>query len=145
MNYKDFLKIDRGCPFCNFDFKKLIKEESDAILTYALAPYTNYHLLITPKRHVESFEDLEKKERESIDRLLNNGIKLLKVLGHENFSILLRNGEIIGKSVKHLHYHIIPSIEVGSLNNNSIERNIMTEEEIDKLLEDFKKAELELK
>jgi len=137
MKYSDHLAITRDCPFCGLDSNKIIKKVQTAYLTYALAPYSKHHLLIIPNRHVENYEDLTKEEKNDIEELITEGIRFVKLLGHKGYSILLRNGEGAGKTIKHLHYHIIPSVEVGSLSGNSIERKIMTEEEIGQLLEEF--------
>lgn len=143
MNYKELLEIDRTCPFCEPGNNKIIKNIQEANLTYSLAPYCKHHLLVTPKRHIEYFEELTREEKIHIDDALLIGIKFLRSLGHESYSILLRNGKKAGKTIEHLHYHIIPSTEVGSLSNNNIDRELMTEEEIDKLLEDFKNLDLD--
>ncbi|MDD3662311.1 MAG: HIT domain-containing protein [Candidatus Pacebacteria bacterium] len=143
MNYKELLETERNCPFCEFGNHNVIKKIREAVLTYALAPYCKHHLLVTTGRHIESFEDLTSDEKKDIDDILLEGVKFLKALGHESYSILLRNGKKAGKTIEHLHYHIIPSTEVGSLSNNNIDRELMTEEEIDKLLEDFKNLGLD--
>ncbi len=144
MNYKELLDTERSCPFCDFGKNRIITKMGVAQLTYSLAPYCENHLLVTPKRHIESFEDLTEEEKKDIDSMLSKGIKFLKTLGHTDYSILLRNGNKTGKTVAHLHYHIIPSIQVGSLDNNDIKRELITEEEIDKLLESFEKVEANL-
>jgi diadenosine tetraphosphate (Ap4A) HIT family hydrolase len=137
MKYNDHLTTTKDCPFCHLVSNKIIKKGEKSYLTYALAPYCKHHLLVIPDRHVENYEDLSIEEKNDIDDLLTAGIKSLKILGHKGYSILLRNGEGIGKTIKHLHYHIIPSVEVGSLTVNDIGRKIMTEDEIGKLLEEF--------
>lgn len=141
MNYKELLKTDRACPFCELGDNNVIKKIRGAVLTYALAPYCKHHLLVTPGRHVEFFEELTNDEKKDIDDILLEGIKFLKALGHDSYSILLRNGKKAGKTIEHLHYHIIPSVEVGSLENNNIDRCIMTDKEIDSLLKEFKNFE----
>lgn len=138
MQYKEFLKKEKKCPFCSCEYGQIIKENKKAFLTYALAPYFSHHLLVIPKRHVLRFEELTKIERENIDKLLYISIIDLKSLGYDDYSILLRNGEKTGKTVEHLHYHIIPSIEIGSLKSGHIKRKIMTNKEISKLMKDFK-------
>ncbi len=143
MLYTDFLKNITNCQFCDFDENKIIKRNKDAFLIFPIAPYCKHHLLVIPDRHVECFEDLNNEEKESIDSLLNNAVKLLKVLGHGGYTILIRSGENIGKTVKHLHYHIVPSMDFGISNSN--DRVIMTQGELSQFLEDFKKAELEIK
>lgn len=134
MKYSDHLAITRDCPFCFLVLNNIIKKGEKSYLTYALAPYSKHHLLVIPDRHVENYEDLTKEEKNDIEEIITEGIRFIKLLGHKGYSILLRNGEDIGKTVKHLHYHIVPSIE---LVRADIERKIMGEDEIGKLLEEF--------
>lgn len=142
MNYKELLETDKKCPFCESGRNKTIKKIRKAKLTYSIAPYCQHHLLVTSERHIESFEQLTNEEKIDIDEMLLQGIRFLKTLGHDSYSILLRNGDKTGKTIEHLHYHIIPSIEVGSLDGNHIDRKIMTDEEIDDLLKLYNKVEL---
>ncbi len=139
MLYNELLATTRACPFCDYDTDRIIKKEKNAFLTYSLAPYCKHHLLVIPYRHIENYDELENEEKKDMDELLTSGIKYLKSLGHEGYSLLLRNGKSTGKSVDHLHYHIIPTIEIGSLVNNNIDRIVMSDDEIKNLLEEFKK------
>ncbi len=140
MLYKDFLKIERECPFCE-KTNRIIKEEDNAFLTYSLAPYHKHHLLVVPTRHTEFFEDLNDDETKSIEKLLHFGVKILKSLGYKDYTILVRNGENLGKSVRHLHYHIVPVALIGDVDHKGYEREIMTEKEIEILMNEFKVAE----
>jgi diadenosine tetraphosphate (Ap4A) HIT family hydrolase len=142
MNYKELLNIKTDCPFCGDVSDRVIVKGKNSFLTYALAPYIKHHLLIVPDRHIEDYEDINEEESKDMEYLLQVGIKLIKKLGHKNYVILLRNGENIGKTIKHLHYHIIPSTEVESVGGNSIERKILTEEEIKHLMNEFKEVDL---
>ena len=109
MKYHDYLKTLKKCPFC-FDIRPRILVENDkAYLTYSLAPYHKYHLLVNPKRHIENIKDLSWEENICITALLSIGIKALDKIGHNDCVILVRDGQASGKSIKHhLHYHIIP-------------------------------------
>jgi diadenosine tetraphosphate (Ap4A) HIT family hydrolase len=142
MNYKELLNTKTDCPFCRDVSDRVIVKGENSFLTYALAPYAKHHLLIVPDRHIEDYEDINERESKDIEHLLQIGIKLIKKLGHKNYVILLRNGENIGKTIKHLHYHIIPSTQVESVGGNSIERKILTEEEIKHLINEFKEVDL---
>ncbi|MEK7634993.1 MAG: HIT family protein [Patescibacteria group bacterium] len=142
MLYKDYLKTFTGCPFCGHVDDRFIKEEDEAFLTYSIAPYHKHHMLVIPKRHVAKYEDLNEQEVRAMEKLLLSGIKTIKALGYENYTILLRNGEDAGKSVEHLHYHIVPTVIVGDLDHKGEERRVMTKEEIEEFFEDFKKVEV---
>jgi diadenosine tetraphosphate (Ap4A) HIT family hydrolase len=101
-----------------------------------LAPYSNGHLLVIPKRHIKSLLKMTKGEGSDILDLLNKASKIMDFMNCKNYSILVREGalEKIGKSIDHLHYHIIPDHRIGDLDTKGRARRIMTEQEIDDLL-----------
>ena len=129
MKYSDFLKQEHGCPFDTPIDEIVIYECGTAFLTYALAPYSKDHWLVIPKRHVGKLTDLTHEERDDIDGILARGLKALTALGHQGVSILLRQGEGTGKTVEHLHYHLIPDTHVGDLDHDPDNRPVLTEEE----------------
>ena len=139
MLYKDFLKKKRACPFCNLS-NQIIIDNKLSFLTYALAPYSQDHLLIIPKRHVKSYLALTHQEQEDIDELLEIGAKMLKQLGYNNYSILVREGDNKQKSVKHLHYHIIPNHRVGDLDSSGQPRTIINKIAENALIRKLKKV-----
>ncbi len=99
------------CVFCDLKKKYLIKEIDRVVLTVALYPYIDGHLLIIPRRHIEAGDDLTRKEREAIYKLQMVAKRLLKEkLGIENYWFLVRegNGVAVGKTVNHWHYHVLP-------------------------------------
>ncbi len=99
------------CVFCDLKEKYIISKKGDWVLTVALYPYIDGHLLIIPKRHIESMADLSKKDQENIFALEKKGRELLKKsLGLNNFWFILREGKGIkvGKTVEHLHFHLMP-------------------------------------
>ena len=58
MLYTKYLKTMRICPFCNLTKEEKLKQNKNAILTIAKAPYTKDHLLVVPKKHVIKFNSL---------------------------------------------------------------------------------------
>jgi len=130
MLYKEFLNTLDRCPFCS-NSNRIIIDGIHAYLTYALAPYHKHHLLILPKRHVESIKDLSEVESEEIDRLQGEGLRILRSLNYESISLLVREGPVnINKSIRHTHFHIIPEIRIGDLDHYGQERRILEEHEI---------------
>ena len=127
MKYVDFLKKEgTTCPFDTPIEQIVIYQCGTAFLTYALAPYAKDHWLVIPKRHVGSLTELTHEERDDIDGLLSRGLKALTALGHQGISILLRQGEGTGKTVKHLHYHLIPDTHVGDLDHDPDNRAVLS-------------------
>lgn len=141
MLYEDYLKSLSGCPFCdknNYE-KQLLEENKHSILIISLAPYQKHHLLIVPKRHIEKIVDINEEEERNINKLQRTAIKILYKLGYEDMSILIREGENVGKSVRHLHYHIIPEIPIGVIGKNMKKRMIIEKEEIEYIMEKLSK------
>lgn len=130
MLYKEFLNTLDGCPFCPGKDRTII-DGAYAYLTYALAPYHKHHLLVLPKRHVESIEDLTETELEDIDRLQEEGLRILRNLNYKSISLLVREGPLnVNKSIRHTHYHVIPEIQIGDMDHYGQERRVLEENEI---------------
>ncbi len=134
MLYTEYLKTNTACPFCEPITNRIIKRGENAFLTYALAPYHKHHLMVVHYRHIENFKELNADETKSIEKLLHTGIDILESLGYADYTILLRNGDATGKSIKHIHYHIVPSVLIGDLDHKGEERKVMTTEEIDSFM-----------
>lgn len=136
MNYEKFLETIRVCPFC-YDLKpRILIENNGAILTYSQAPYHKYHLLVFPKRHIESIQNLTWDEDVCIMALIKAGIKTLDKIGHDDCTILSRDGRALGKSIPHhLHYHIIPGGIIKDISLKQRVRKMLSENE-EKILKD---------
>lgn len=136
MLYDDFLKKLKQCPFC-LPQERII-EKKLSFLTYALAPYHMDHLLVVPNRHCESFLDLRKKERDEMLDLVNLAVRILHSFGYKDCSILGRDGDNAGKSIKHFHFHIIPKVLLGDIDNYRKERKILSQKDVDKIIRKIK-------
>lgn len=100
------------CVFCDLKKKYIVAEDSGVVLTVNLFPYVNGHLLIVPRRHIESYHNLAQKEVIAFHRLAQKGLKLLgNVLSVEDAWLFLREGRRGGKTVRHLHWQILPQGE----------------------------------
>jgi len=132
MLYDNYLKKMETCPFCDFE-NRLLASNKNAYLTYAKAPYHKHHLLVIPKKHKESFFNISANERKDIDELIKIGTKVLKKLKYNNFTILVREGDDSNKSIKHVHYHLIPADPIGDLNNVGEPRVILSKKEIEEV------------
>ena len=135
MKYVDFLKTKEGCPFCLRSPEYIVTETEYAALTFAIAPYHPDHLLVIPKRHIENMLDLSEAELREIDMMQKKGLEILQKLGYKNISILVREGEKTGRSVPHIHYHIIPDTVIGDLDHTGADRTVLDEQEIQDLME----------
>ncbi|HEY0010590.1 MAG TPA: HIT family protein [Candidatus Paceibacterota bacterium] len=99
------------CAFCdNPEVNSRTAIENDLAFAFPTnIPITPGHMLVSPKRHVEYYEDLTAEERLAIDEL---HFKLLPALrsafGAEGFNLAWNHGEAAGQAVPHFHLHIVP-------------------------------------
>ena len=98
------------CPFCSEEIltKQKVYETETALVLYTHKPIVESHLLILPKRHVQRFEDLsaeENKEMFLLVQQVNEAAK--KAFGTAAYFILQKNGEEVGQTVPHVHFHYV--------------------------------------
>lgn len=107
------------CVFCDLKEKYIIAENGDWVLTVNLFPYLDGHLLVIPRTHKERFGEITSGDWNSVRYLLNTGVKLLeKAFNTGDSNILYREGGVgSGKSLGHLHFHIMPCVP-GFLDRN---------------------------
>lgn len=130
MLYADYLKTVTACPFCDRP-DRVLAEAGGCYLTYCLAPYSPDHMLVVPKRHATSFLELTPEERDGRDELLGRGARVLRSLGHENFTVIAREGANAAKSVEHLHYHLVPNVAIGDLDHAGRQRRVLEAAEVE--------------
>jgi len=140
MLYTSYIKKLKTCPFCDLRDDEILKQNKSAILFLSKAPYTKDHLLVIPKKHVVKLSSLTEKNREEINKMIFYGLEKLKKK-HKNIVILYREGnkKKVGKSIGHLHYHILPDMLINVCDVDARKRKIYSEEKYLKKVKDFKK------
>ena len=98
------------CIFCDMEENRIIAANDLAYVIYDGFPVTEYHSLIIPKRHAETYFDLSVQEREACHQLLIESKE--KILGKDStvdgFNIGMNSGESAGQTIFHCHIHLIP-------------------------------------
>ena len=89
--------------------ERSIAENETAWAFLTNIPITPGHSLVSPKRVVETMEELTEKELLDIFALAAD-IKaaLQKTFGAEGFNLAWNEGKKYGQSVPHFHLHIVP-------------------------------------
>ena len=106
------------CIFCSCPPKKFELENELAFATLDSYPVSKHHALIVPKRHVESYFELNKEEVLACDKLIKKLREILekKDKSIEGFNIGSNSGTAAGQSVSHCHIHLIPR-RLGDVDN----------------------------
>ena len=113
------LLVNMDCVFCNIikDKKEIIAENSLAVAFYDSFPVSKGHTLIIPKRHVETYFDLNEEEIKAIFNL-SQEVKeiLIKLYQTDGYNVGFNVGVDGGQSVMHCHMHVIPRYHGDALN-----------------------------
>ncbi|WP_457569720.1 HIT family protein [Desulfurobacterium sp.] len=101
-----------NCPFCRREELPVVLSNEYSFAIFDRYPVTPGHMLIIPKRHVSSWFDITKEERDSILELIEEGKKLLDANFHpDGYNIGVNIGKAAGQTIFHLHVHLIPRYE----------------------------------
>ena len=101
------------CIFCKIRKEELQIENQLAYSSTDSYPVSEFHSLIVPKRHVETYFDLTKEEFQACNELiLKTKEKILKQdASVKGFNIGINAGKVAGQSIMHCHIHLIPRRE----------------------------------
>jgi diadenosine tetraphosphate (Ap4A) HIT family hydrolase len=111
---------DTYCPFCQLHPDEIVFEGKYFFVIPARAPYSPDHLLIVSKRHVVFLHELKRAEEKELWSLAETWNARLHQQ-HSGCVILIRDAfaqGTVGKSINHLHLHVIPDCEVGAANDH---------------------------
>lgn len=101
------------CIFCKIVKGEIPSDkvyEDDQILAFRdLSPQAPDHVLIIPKKHIES---LAKAEKEDLELLGSLQLKISKIakgldLDEKGYRVVSNIGKEGGQTVSHLHYHLL--------------------------------------
>ena len=101
------------CIFCVIRKEELQFENRLAYSSIDSYPVSEFHSLIVPKRHVETYFELTYEEIQSCNELiLKTKEKILKQdTSVRGFNIGANAGKVAGQSIMHCHIHLIPRRE----------------------------------
>ena len=98
-----------NCIFCkiiNGDFgTEFVFENDFAVVFKDINPIAETHLLVVPKLHVESLNELDNKDL--LGELMMVVRNVTKQLGINSYKTVINTGKEAGQEVFHLHIHIL--------------------------------------
>ena len=97
------------CIFCkiiNGDFgTEFVYENEFAVVFKDINPKADTHLLVVPRLHVDSLNELEDKNL--LGELMLTVKSVTKKLGINSYRTVINTGKEAGQEVFHLHIHIL--------------------------------------
>ena len=101
------------CIFCKIIKEEIQFENQLAYSSIDSYPVSEFHSLIVPKRHIETYFELNYEEIQACNELiLKTQEKILKQdPSVKGFNIGTNAGKVAGQSIMHCHIHLIPRRE----------------------------------
>ena len=100
------------CIFCKIVDKlipaDIVYEDNDMLCFRDINPSAPVHLLLLPKKHVDTLAHLTNDDQELIGKIMLKLPQIAHDKGLENgFKTLINTGKAGGQEVFHLHIHIL--------------------------------------
>lgn len=101
------------CIFCKIIQKEIpadiIFEDKEVLALKDIHPLAPVHILIIPKRHIESVNDLTAEDEVLAGKMILIGNKIAQDLqiAKNGYKLLFRVGEWGGQEISHIHLHLI--------------------------------------
>ena len=103
---------NKVCLFCDRDNKErhdIIAENDQAYARWDNYPVSDGHAEVIPKRHVASYFDLTDEEVLALYRLAKQVRQTIIARYHPDaFTLGINDGEAAGRTIHHMHLHVIP-------------------------------------
>ena len=107
------IETQKECPFCKMIEDKsnhvVVLEDKDILVIMDLYPATPGHLLILPKKHIETIYEMPS---ELGARIMNTAMLMAKAikekLSPEGLNLIQSNEAAAGQTIPHFHLHIVP-------------------------------------
>lgn len=108
-----------SCVFCKIIKGEIpsnkVYENDDIIVFKDINPAAPVHVLVVPKVHIESLEELNKGNIDVITKIHSAILEVTKILGinKDGYRVISNCGKNGGQTVPHIHYHILGGTELG--------------------------------
>jgi histidine triad (HIT) family protein len=109
----------RSCPFCliaagNAD-RRLAYEDEEIVAFEDINPQAPHHLLIVPRKHMQSLLEIEEEDAALVGRLVLVANRIARDRGIDlsGFRLVVNCNPDGGQTVYHLHLHLLGGRRMG--------------------------------
>ena len=101
------------CLFCKIlqgDIPAKLVYEDDSIITFNdINPQAPTHLLIVPRKHIETLNDLTIDDTQTVGRMVQVAQQLAneKGLANDGYRLIMNCNDHGGQTVFHIHLHLL--------------------------------------
>lgn len=115
---EDIEKMDeslvKDCIFCKIIRKEIpasIVYEDDMVIAFKdINPVAKIHIVVIPKKHIESLEKVELEKDGKYIVAIHNAIQVITrslEIEEQGYRVVTNISKNAGQEVKHIHYHIL--------------------------------------
>ena len=115
---EDMEKMDvsliENCIFCKIIRKEIpanVVYEDDMVIAFKdINPVAKIHIVVIPKKHIESLEKVELEKYEKYIVAIHNAIQVITrslEIEEQGYRVVTNISKNAGQEVKHIHYHIL--------------------------------------
>jgi len=103
--------LDHECPFCRIVQGRgkadIVYSDNDVVVIRDIHPKAPVHLLVIPKRHVGSADDIE--DPSTWSTVMDAAVKVARELDlrEGGYRLVVNCGAGAGQTVNHLHVHLL--------------------------------------
>jgi histidine triad (HIT) family protein len=101
------------CLFCRIASGEItarkVHEDADVVAFEDINPQAPTHVLIVPRKHIPSLDDLTPADTQVIGTLMTRAAQVARDLhlNSDGYRLVINNGEAAGQTVFHIHVHIL--------------------------------------
>jgi histidine triad (HIT) family protein len=102
-----------SCIFCRIVSgevpAEVVEREADVVAFLDVQPLADGHVLVVPRAHAASVEELEPAAADALFRVVRRlAGPVRSALGAAGTTIGINNGDATGQTIPHIHVHIVP-------------------------------------
>ncbi|MEK7542149.1 MAG: histidine triad nucleotide-binding protein [Patescibacteria group bacterium] len=101
------------CIFCRIVNKEVptevVYEDEDILVFPDIRPKASIHLLLVPKKHISTLQEVEESDTELMGRLLLTAQKVAREKQLKGYKLAMNVGKDGEQEINHLHLHFLAS------------------------------------
>ncbi len=104
------------CKIANGEFNTEFLYESDNVVAFRdINPMAPVHILVIPKKHIVSIQDLKDKDFEIVSEIMQvvKNLASKEKIDNTGYRVFSNTGDDAGQIVKHLHFHLVGGKKLG--------------------------------
>lgn len=107
------------CLFCKIAANKLnthfVHQDNDMVAFNDISPQAPYHILIIPRQHIATINDLKPEHNVLIGNMMLTTQKIARdlKLAQDGYRVIMNCNKHGGQAVYHIHFHLLGGRQMG--------------------------------